>query len=73
VGLILRLTKGNSKNGKRKEKKKTKTMNLFLFKLVVAKNDQPLLSSLAAETFFATSKILENLLNGNILLHSTEK
>jgi len=39
----------------------------------VAKNDQPLLSSLAAETFFATSQILENLLNRNVLLHSTEK
>ena len=48
-------------------------MNLFLFKFVVAKNDQPHLSSLTAETFFATSQILKNLLNGNVLLHSTKR
>jgi len=39
----------------------------------VAKNYQPFLSSHAAETFFATSQVLENLLNGNVLLHSTKK
>lgn len=73
VGLILRVTEGNSMNGRRKRKIRLKLWNLFLFQLVVAKNDQPLLSSLAAETFFATSQILENLLNRNVLLHSTEK
>jgi len=48
------------------------TKNLFLFKLVVAKNDQSLLSSLGSETFSATSQILKYLLNGYVLLHSNK-
>ena len=53
--------------------KSSKVLDLFLFELVGAKDLNPLFPFLSRQTFLGTFQLLENFLNGNLLLQSQSK
>ena len=53
--------------------KSSKVEYLFLFELVGAKDLNPLFPFLSRQTFLGTFQLLENFLNGNLLLQKSKQ